>query len=87
MPRSESMKEAQKRYMIRVQGTEVGERIRRAQAEASKRAFNKRYANNILFRESKNAYELQKYYYRSAENDGVLRNLRSLYGGYLNYGR
>lgn len=87
MPRTQAMKDAQRRYMQRIKGTEIGERVRLAQLEASKRAFNKRYANNVEFREAKNAYELLKYYYKSAENDGVLKCIRSLYGGYLNYGR
>ena len=81
MPRSEALKRAQKAYMIRIKGTEIGDRIKASMLESSRRAFNRRYANDEQFRLNKNAYERNKAYYRAAENDGVLKSLKLLFGG------
>jgi hypothetical protein len=81
MPRSEALKRAQKAYMIRIKGTEIGDRIKASMLESSRRAFNRRYANDEEFRRNKNAYERNKAYYRAAENDGVLKSLKLLFGG------
>lgn len=81
MARSEALKRAQKAYMERIKGTEIGERIKASMLESSRRAFNRRYANDEEFRRHKNEYERNKAYYKSAENDGVLKSIKLLFGG------
>ena len=84
--RSEALRLAQKRYLERVKGTEIGERIRRSNIESAKRAFNRRYANDEAFRLEKVKYGIEKYYYDTAE-EGSMRAIRKLFGKDLFYGR
>jgi predicted DsbA family dithiol-disulfide isomerase len=87
MVRSEALKKAQKKYFEKIKGTEIGERVRLSMLESSKRAFNKRYAENEEFRKNKNAYEIQKYYYKTAEDMGAMKNIKNLFGSLMFYGR
>lgn len=87
MVRSEALKRAQRRYFEKIKGTEIGERVRLSMLESSKRAFNKRYAENEQFRRNKNAYEIQKYYYKTAEDMGAMKCIKHLFGSHLFYGR
>jgi len=86
-PRTEAIKHAQKLYNERIKGTEIGERIKKSQRESSRRAFNKKYALDAEFRQTKINRALTHYYYRTAENDGVLKCIKHLFGSLQYYGR
>lgn len=86
MVRSEAMKKAQKKYMEKIKGTEIGQRVRESQLLSAKNAFNRRYANDEEFRKNKNNYSIQQYYYKSAE-DSALKCIKKLFGDYVFYGR
>jgi hypothetical protein len=86
MGRSEAMKKAQKKYMEKIKGTEIGQRVRESQLLSAKNAFNRRYANDEEFRKNKNLYSIQQYYYKSAE-DSALKCIKKLFGEYAVYGR
>lgn len=87
MARTEALKRAQKKYMEKIRGTEIGERVRLSQLESAKKAFNKRYATNEEFRRNKNAYGIQAYYYRTAEDMGAMKCMKHLFGEQVFYGR
>lgn len=86
MTRTEAMKKAQKKYMEKIKGTEIGERVRASQLLSAKRAFNRRYANDEEFRKNKNEYSIQQYYYKTAE-DSAIKCIRRLFGEHVFYGR
>jgi hypothetical protein len=86
MGRSEAMNKAQKKYMEKIKGTEIGQRVRESQLLSAKNAFNRRYANDEEFRKNKNLYSIQQYYYKSAE-DSALKCIKKLFGEYAFYGR
>ena len=87
MVRSDALKRAQKKYMEKIKGTEIGDRVRQSQLESAKRAFNKRYATDETFRKNKNLYGIQAYYYRTAEDGGAMKQIRHLFGNNAFYGR
>jgi len=87
MVRSEALKRAQKKYMEKIKGTEIGERVRASQLLSAKRAFNRRYATDETFRKNKNIYGIQAYYYRTAEDGGAVKHIRNLFGEKAFYGR
>jgi len=87
MVRSEALKRAQKKYMEKIKGTEIGERVRASQLLSAKRAFNKRYATDEEFRKNKNIYGIQAYYYRTAEDGMAVKHMRHLFGENVFYGR
>ena len=87
MVRSEALKRAQKKYMERIKGTEIGERVSQSQLLSAKRAFTKRYATDEEFRKNKNIYGIQAYYYRTAEDSGSMKQFRRLFGDNVFYGR
>jgi hypothetical protein len=80
------MKASQKRYYERIKGTEMYTRILASKLVSSKKAFNKRYANDEEFRKNKVAYGIEKYYYDSAE-ESCLKCVRKLFGKDVFYGR
>lgn len=86
MVRSEALKKAQRKYMEKIKGTEIGQRVRESMIESSKRAFNYRYANDPEFRKNKNEYSIKQYYYKTAE-DSALKCIRHLFGSDVFYGR
>jgi hypothetical protein len=86
-PRTEAICRAQKAYNERIKGTEMGERVKKSQRESSRRAFNRKYALDSEFRQTKINRALVHYYYKTAENDGVLKSVKHLFGNLLFYGR
>jgi len=86
MVRTEALKKAQKKYMEKIKGTEIGKRVRESMIESSKRAFNYRYAHDPEFRKNKNEYSIKQYYYRTAE-DSALKCIKHLFGVNVFYGR
>ena len=86
MPRSPALVLAQKNYMQRIKGTEVGNRVYERIKIHNREAFRKRYTEDEDFRRSKNEYCRLRAYYHDYEN-GTLRALRSLFGEYQFYGR
>lgn len=86
-PRTEAVRRAQKAYLESIKGTEIGERVKKSQRESSRRAFNKKYATDDVFRRERIDSALVRYYYRTAENDGVLKCVKHLFGNLMFYGR
>ena len=86
--RSESLKIAQIRYLERIKTENIPQwnKIRTSKLESSKRAFNRRYANDEEFRKNKVKYGIEAYYYRSAE-ESSLKCVRKLFGDNQFYGR
>jgi hypothetical protein len=86
MPRSEALKEAQKRYRARIKGTEVGDRIYERIKVYNREAFKKKYTEDEGFRMAKNEYCRLRAYYKEYET-GTLRAIRGLFGDNQFYGR
>jgi hypothetical protein len=84
MVRTELIKQQQKAYYQTIKGTE---KLKESIRKSCRRYFNKKYATDPAFREAVLKKGKIYKYYKSAENGGVYKSIKMLFGDWLFYGR